>query len=94
MSQRYMIIHTGFKKKRDIKFNFLSTSPEWWKKLQERAKKDDLKITYRSETVNGIKQVYYAIIDYPYDYTEEYYLMSSKKNKSMVAKFGGVYANG
>ena len=88
MTQKYLVSFSAFKV-REVKYNNLSTSPEWWLKLKQGAHKDGLKVTYRTEEINGCKQVYYAIVDYPYGSTEEYFLMSSKKNAKIIKSLIG-----
>lgn len=83
MTQKYLVSLSAFKVRR-IRYEYLSSSVDWWLELKRRSFSSGIKITYRAEVVDGVKRVYYAFVTYPHSSVEEYFLITSKKNASII----------
>ena len=55
-----------------------SSSPLFWERNKQDSKQEKIKVSYRTEKVDGYKRVYYILVDYPSGETWEYFLTTSK----------------
>lgn len=72
--------------KRSTFYEDISSSVLFWEKNKKESKADKIKVTYRSETVDGIKRVYYVCVDYSPNESWEYFLVASNKNRYIFEK--------
>ena len=77
---KYRVVEISFKKKKE-RYENLPESVEWWSDLKFRAAKKGIKISFRAEDVYPIRRVYTAIVVYPDNHAEQYFLTTSKKNQ-------------
>ena len=80
---KYLLSKTKKTGQRFYQYIEESSSPLFWERNKQDSKQEKIKVSYRTEKVDGYKRVYYILVDYPSGETWEYFLTTSKKHSHM-----------
>ena len=87
MKKKYIIVES-LPDRQLLSSDYFNSSTDWWRGKRAGCKSEGYKVSFRSEIVNGVSQVYYALINYPNGKVEEYFLLNSLKNDKILKSLG------